>query len=99
MVKLGKLAPISTTDDAEVLLKNIPLDKVSISMTINSTAVILLAMLIVVAESNIDKKLLKGTIQIILKEYIARGTYIYPPKQSMRLITDIFEYCNKNVPK
>ena len=100
--EVGKVGvPISTIDDMEVLLKNIPLDKVSISMTINSTAVILLAMLIVVAEkNNIDKKLLKGTIQNdILKEYIARGTYIYPPKQSMRLITDIFEYCNKNVPK
>ena len=100
--EVGKVGvPISTIDDMEVLLKNIPLDKVSISMTINSTAAILLAMLIVVAEkNNIDKKLLKGTIQNdILKEYIARGTYIYPPKQSMRLITDIFEYCNKNVPK
>ena len=93
--------PISTLEDMETLLKNIPLDKVSISMTINSTASILLAMLIIVAEkNNIDKKLLQGTIQNdILKEYIARGTYIYPPKQSMRLITDTFEYCSKNIPK
>ena len=93
--------PISTLEDMETLLKDLPLDQVSISMTINSTASILLAMLIVVAEkNNISKKLLQGTIQNdILKEYIARGTYIYPPKQSMRLITDIFEYCNKNIPK
>ena len=93
--------PISTLEDMETLLKDIPLDKVSISMTINSTASILLAMLIVVAEkNNIDKKLLQGTIQNdILKEYIARGTYIYPPRQSMRLITDTFEYCSKNIPK
>ena len=93
--------PISTLDDMETLLKDLPLDEISISMTINSTASILLAMLIVVAEkNNFNKKLLQGTIQNdILKEYIARGTYIYPPKHSMRLITDIFEYCNENIPK
>ena len=66
-------------------------------MTINSTAAILLAFLIAVADKNkIDRKLLRGTIQNdILKEYIARGTYIFPPKPSMKLVTDIFEYCSK----
>ena len=89
--------PVSTVDDMKLLLKNIPLDKVSISMTINSTAIVLLCFLIVVAkENNIPLNKLKGTIQNdILKEYIARGTYIYPPKASMKLVTDIFEYCNK----
>ncbi|MGC8684031.1 MAG: methylmalonyl-CoA mutase family protein, partial [Athalassotoga sp.] len=73
----------------------------STSMTINATAFILLAMYIVVGKKQgVDKKLLRGTIQNdILKEYIARGTYIYPPKPSMRIITDIFEYCSKEVPK
>ncbi|UCF50113.1 MAG: methylmalonyl-CoA mutase, partial [Thermoplasmatales archaeon] len=71
------------------------------SMTINSTAMILLAMYIAVAEKQgVDKSELAGTIQNdILKEYIARGTYIFPPKESMRLITDVFEYCSKNMPK
>ena len=96
--EVGKVGvPISTIDDMRLLLKDIPLDKVSISMTINSTAIVLLSFLIVVAEEqNIPLNKLKGTIQNdILKEYIARGTYIYPPKESMRLVTDIFEYCNK----
>ncbi len=100
--EVGKVGvPISTLEDMEILLDNIPLDKVSISMTINSTASILLAMLIVVAENrNISPKLLRGTIQNdILKEYIARGTYIYPPKPSMRIVTDIFSFCNINLPK
>ena len=83
-----------------ILLNNIPLDKVSISMTINSTGIILLAFLIVVAEENdISMSQLRGTVQNdILKEYIARGTYIYPPKFSMKLVTDIFEFCNKEMP-
>ena len=70
-------------------------------MTINSTAAILLALLIVTAEKQgIDIKKLSGTIQNdILKEYIARGTYIYPPKPSMRIITDVFEYCSIHLPK
>ena len=99
--EVGKVGvPICTIEDMRILLNNIPLDKVSISMTINSTAIILIAMLIVVAEENNYKKnILTGTIQNdILKEYIARGTYIFPPKPSMKLVTDIFEYCNKNLP-
>jgi len=99
--EIGKVGvPICSIKDMEVLLNNIPIDKISISMTINSTASILLALLIATAEKKgIDKKLLKGTIQNdILKEYIARGTYIFPPKPSMRLITDTFEYCSEEMP-
>ena len=98
--EIGKVGvPISTLDDMRILLKNIPLDKVSISMTINSTAIVLLSFLIVIAqEQKIPLDKLKGTIQNdILKEYIARGTYIYPPKPSMKIVTDIFEYCSKNM--
>ena len=93
--------PISTIDDMRILLKDIPLDSVSISMTINSTAIVLLSFLIVLAEeNNISTNKLAGTIQNdILKEYIARGTYIFPPTQSMRLVTDIFEYCSLNMKK
>jgi methylmalonyl-CoA mutase N-terminal domain/subunit len=92
---------ISSLKDMEVLFDGIPLNKVSTSMTINSTAMILLAMYITVAEKQgVDQKELAGTIQNdILKEYMARGTYIFPPRQSMRLITDVFEYCSKNMPK
>jgi methylmalonyl-CoA mutase N-terminal domain/subunit len=84
----------------EVLFGGIPLDKVSTSMTINAPAAVLLAMYIVVAEKQgVGAEALNGTIQNdILKEYIARGTYIFPPAPSMRLITDIFEYCSKHVP-
>ena len=91
--------PISTIEDMERLFNKIPLDKISTSMTINSTAMILLAMYIVTAEkSGISANQLRGTIQNdILKEYVARGTYIFPPKQSMRLITDIFDYCATNL--
>jgi len=99
--EIGKVGvAISSLADMEVLFDNIPLDKVSVSMTINSTASILLAMISVVAEKQgVDAKVLRGTIQNdILKEYIARGTYIYPPKPSMRIITDIFEYCSKSMP-
>ena len=99
--EVGKVGvPICTLDDMRILLKNLPLDKVSISMTINSTAIILLGFLIVIAEeNNFSKEKLRGTIQNdILKEYIARGTYIFPPKESMKLVTDIFEYCNKHLP-
>jgi len=100
--EVGKVGvAIDTIDDMETLFRDIPLDKVSTSMTINATAFILLAMYIVVGKKQgVDKKLLRGTIQNdILKEYIARGTYIYPPKPSMRIITDIFDYCAKEVPK
>ena len=102
MGEVGKVGvPISTIDDMRILLKDIPIDKISISMTINSTAIILLSFLIAIAkEKNIDLNNLRGTIQNdILKEYIARGTYIFPPQSSMRLITDIFEYCGESVPK
>lgn len=92
---------IDSLEDMEVLFDGIPLDQVSTSMTINSTAMILLAMYIAVAEKQgVSQDKLSGTIQNdILKEYIARGTYIYPPEPSMRLITDIFEYCSKYMPK
>ena len=98
--EVGKVGvPISTIDDMRILLDNIPLDKVSISMTINSTAIVLLCFVIVLAQENkIPLNKLKGTIQNdILKEYIARGTYIYPPKPSMKLVTDIFEYCSMHM--
>ncbi|MEE8340752.1 MAG: methylmalonyl-CoA mutase family protein [Candidatus Neomarinimicrobiota bacterium] len=93
--------PISSIADMERLFNKIPLDKISTSMTINSTAIILLAMYIAVAENQgISPEKLRGTIQNdILKEYVARGTYIFPPKPSMRLITDIFDYCENNLPK
>ena len=91
---------ISSLRDMERLFENIPLDKVSTSMTINSPAAVLLAMYIAVAhKQGVEEKKLRGTIQNdILKEYVARGTYIFPPKPSMRLITDTFKYCCENVP-
>ncbi|MCF7807991.1 MAG: methylmalonyl-CoA mutase [Candidatus Marinimicrobia bacterium] len=99
--EIGKVGvPIDTLADMEVLFKDIPLDKVSTSMTINSTAAILLAMYQVVAEKQgIGSDKIRGTIQNdVLKEYIARGTYIFPPEASLRLITDIFSYCNEHIP-
>lgn len=92
---------IDSLADAEILFDQIPLDKVSTSMTINAPAAVLLSMYIAVAEKQgVPTSALSGTIQNdILKEYIARGTYIFPPKPSMRLITDIFEFCSQNVPK
>jgi methylmalonyl-CoA mutase N-terminal domain/subunit len=100
--EVGKVGvAIDTLADMEILFDKIPLDKVSTSMTINAPAPVLLAMYISVAEKQgVAKEKISGTIQNdILKEYIARGTYIYPPKPSMRLITNIFEYCAKEVPK
>jgi len=100
--EVGKVGvAIDSLKDMEVLFDGIPLDKVSTSMTINAPAGVLLAMYIAVAEKQgVSPDKLRGTIQNdILKEYIARGTYIYPTKPSMRLITDIFEYCSENVPK
>ena len=100
--EVGKVGvAIDSLKDMEILFDGIPLDKVSTSMTINAPASVLLAMYIVVAETQgVSQDKLRGTIQNdILKEYIARGTYIFPPQPSMRLITDIFEYCSKNVPK
>lgn len=99
--EVGKVGvAIDSLADMEILFDGIPLDKVSTSMTINAPAAVLLAMYIAVAEKQgISPDKLDGTIQNdILKEYIARGTYIFPPEPSMRLITDIFEYCSKNVP-
>lgn len=99
--EVGKVGvAISSIEDMEILLNDLPLEKISTSMTINSTAGILLALYIAVARKRgISADKLTGTIQNdILKEYIARGTYIYPPKPSMRIITDIFDYCSKEVP-
>ena len=92
---------IDSLEDMERLFEGIPLDKVTTSMTINSTAGILLAMYMTVAEKQgVDAAKIGGTIQNdVLKEYIARGTYIYPPKASMRIITDIFAFCNQNLPR
>jgi len=100
--EVGKVGvAIDTLADMETLFDQIPLDKVSTSMTINAPAGVLLAMYIVVAEKQgVDPEEIAGTIQNdILKEYIARGTYIYPPEESLKLITDIFEYCSKNTPR
>ncbi len=100
--EVGKVGvAIDSLEDMEVLFREIPLDKVSTSMTINATAAVLLAMYIVVGErQGVKPGQLSGTVQNdLLKEYIARGTYIYPPAPSMRLITDIFEFCARQVPK
>ncbi|HLR01379.1 MAG TPA: methylmalonyl-CoA mutase family protein [Virgibacillus sp.] len=100
--EVGKVGvAIDTLGDMERLLDRIPLDKVSTSMTINASAAVLLCMYIAVGErQGVPKEHLTGTIQNdILKEYIARGTYIYPPQESMRLITDIFAYCKDHTPK
>jgi methylmalonyl-CoA mutase N-terminal domain/subunit len=100
--EVGKVGvAIDSMADMRLLLKDLPLDKVSTSMTINSTAAILLLMYELVAEEQgVPASEISGTIQNdLLKEYIARGTYVYPPRPSMRIITDIFEYCSKNVPK
>ncbi|MFD2925899.1 acyl-CoA mutase large subunit family protein [Halobacillus naozhouensis] len=100
--EVGKVGvAIDSLADMEQLFEQIPLDQVSTSMTINAPASILLAMYIAVGEKQgVSPEQLTGTIQNdILKEYIARGTYIYPPKPSMRLITDIFGYCHEHLPK
>ncbi len=99
--EVGKVGvAISSIDDMERLFRDIPLDKVSTSMTINATAGILLSFYIAIAKKRgIDPTKISGTIQNdILKEYIARGTYIYPAQPSLRVITNIFEYCTENVP-
>lgn len=99
--EVGKVGvAIDSLKDMEILFDGIPLDKVSTSMTINAPAAVLLAMYIAVGEKQgVTPEKLNGTIQNdILKEYVARGTYIFPPAPSMRLITNIFEYCAKNVP-
>jgi methylmalonyl-CoA mutase N-terminal domain/subunit len=100
--EVGKVGvSIPSLKDMEILLEGIPLDKVSISMTINAPAVVLLAMVIAVGKKQgVPTNKLRGTIQNdILKEYIARGTYIFPPRPSMRLITDVFDYCAREVPR
>ncbi|CAL1517304.1 methylmalonyl-CoA mutase family protein [Chitinophaga sp. MM2321] len=100
--EVGKVGvAIDSLDDMEILFKGISLEKISTSMTINATGFILLAFYIALAKKQgADLKKISGTIQNdILKEYAARGTFIYPPKPSMRLITDIFDYCSKEVPK
>src|SRR5207253_11412406 len=92
---------IDSVEDMHVLMQDIPLDRVSTSMTINATAATLLAMYIVVAEERgIARDKLSGTVQNdILKEYIARGTYIYPPKPSMGLIEELFRFCADELPR
>jgi len=100
--EVGKVGvSISSLKDMEVLFDQIPLDKVSTSMTINAPAAVLLAMYIAVAKrQGVPSAQLRGTIQNdILKEYVARGTYIFPPTPSLRLITDIFQFCEQNVPQ
>ncbi len=100
--EVGKVGvSISSLDNMRTLFNSIPLDKVSTSMTINGPAAILLAMYIAVAkEQGVDPRQLRGTVQNdILKEYAARGTYIFPPRPSMRLVTDLFRYCAAGVPK
>ncbi|AMQ01898.1 Methylmalonyl-CoA mutase [Pedobacter cryoconitis] len=100
--EVGKVGvAIDSLKDIETLFDGIELEKITTSMTINATASILLAMYIALAKKQgADIRQISGTIQNdILKEYAARGTYIYPPKSSMRIITDIFEYCSKEVPK
>ena len=99
--EVGKVGvAISSLEDMQTLFRDIPLGKVSTSMTINAPASVLLAMYIAVARrQGVEPRELRGTIQNdILKEYIARGTYIFPPEPSMRLITDVFSYCQKEVP-
>jgi len=100
--EVGKVGvPIDSLADMEILFADIPLDQVSTSMTINSPAAVLLAMYIALAEKQgVASDQLKGTIQNdILKEYFARGTYIFPPGPSLRLITDIFAYCSRELPR
>ena len=100
--EVGKVGvAISSLEDMERLFDGIPLDQVSTSMTINAPAAVLLAMYMAVAKKQgVSSRQIRGTVQNdILKEYVARGTYIYPPGPSMRLITDLFRYCHEHVPR
>jgi methylmalonyl-CoA mutase N-terminal domain/subunit len=100
--EVGKVGVcISSLEDMQRLFEGIPLDRVSTSMTINAPAAVLLAMYVAVAKAQgVDPRTLQGTVQNdILKEYIARGTYIFPPDASMRLITDLFRYCQSHLPR
>jgi len=99
--EVGKVGvAIDSIEDMRILFRDISMDEISTSMTINSSAIILLALYIAVAEEKgIDPEKLRGTVQNdILKEYIARGTHVFPPEQSMRLITDLMSYCAENLP-
>jgi methylmalonyl-CoA mutase N-terminal domain/subunit len=100
--EVGKVGvAISSLEDMQALLQGIPLDRVSTSMTINSTAAILLCLYVAVAkQQGVDPRVLSGTIQNdLLKEYIARGTYIFPPAASLRITTDLFAYCKEHLPR
>ncbi len=100
--EVGKVGvSISSLEDMEALLNGLPLDRISTSMTINATAAILLALYIAVArKQGVEISKISGTVQNdVLKEYIARGTYIYPPQQAMRIVTDIFGYCAEHLPR
>src|SRR5215467_10779486 len=100
--EVGKVGvSISSLEDMETLLAGLPLERISTSMTINATASILLSLYIAVAKKQgADVRKLSGTVQNdVLKEYIARGTYIYPPEHSMRIITDVFRYCAEHLPR
>jgi methylmalonyl-CoA mutase N-terminal domain/subunit len=100
--EVGKVGvSICSLRDMEVLLRGLPLAEVSTSMTINSTAAILLCLYAAVAEKNgVPMAQLQGTVQNdILKEYMARGTYVYPPEPSLRIVTDLFAFCAKNIPR
>ncbi len=100
--EVGKVGvSVGTLNEMELLFDQIPLNKVTTSMTINAPAAVLLAMYVAIAQKQgIDQSVLGGTVQNdVLKEYIARGMYIYPPKPSMKLVTDIFEYCCENMPR
>lgn len=100
--EVGKVGvSASTLRDMEVLFEGIPLDKVTTSMTINAPANVLLAMYVAVGrKQGVEQSRLGGTVQNdVLKEYVARGMYIFPPKPSMRMVTDIFEYCSQNMPQ
>ena len=100
--EVGKVGvPICNLQNMETLFQDIPLDKVSTSMTINATAPILLAFYVAAAEKQgINPKDLQGTVQNdILKEYVARGTYIFPTSASLRLATDVFQFCSEHLPK
>ncbi|MBI2756264.1 MAG: methylmalonyl-CoA mutase [Chloroflexi bacterium] len=100
--EVGKVGvSICSVEDMQTLLEGIPLDRVTTSMTINATAPILLALYVAIARrQGVSPRAISGTVQNdILKEYIARGTYIYPPRPSMRLITDLFAYCGREIPR
>jgi len=100
--EVGKVGvSVSTLKEMELLFDQIPLERVTTSMTINAPAAVYLAMYVAIAQKQgIQQSVLGGTVQNdILKEYVARGMYIYPPKPSMKLVTDVFEYCSKNMPR